>query len=152
MPDVPQWHLEGDWFDVCKCTIPCPCTFAQAPSEGDCEGILAWHIRDGQFGDVRLDDLNVVALGAFEGNLWAGEAKATMGIYIDERADAARPEGAGAQPTRRGGGARAGRDLGRGDDRPRRRLRLEVGMGRPLEQALPVQLERAGRIVSLLGA
>jgi hypothetical protein len=85
--DVPDWQLEGDWFDVCKCTIPCPCTFAQAPSEGDCEGILAWHIERGSYGDVRLDDLNVVALGYFEGNLWAGETKATMGIYIDERAD-----------------------------------------------------------------
>src|SRR5439155_15802995 len=87
MAEVPQWRIAGDWFDVCKCTIPCPCTFAQAPSEGDCEGILAWHIREGSYGDVRLDGLNVVALGAFEGNLWAGETKATMGIYMDERAD-----------------------------------------------------------------
>jgi hypothetical protein len=87
MSDVPKWHLAGDWFDVCKCTIPCPCTFAQAPSEGDCEGILVWHVRDGSFGEVGLDGLNVVALGVFEGNIWLGETKATMGIYIDERAD-----------------------------------------------------------------
>jgi len=60
VPDVSHWRLVGDWFDVCKCTIPCPCTFAQAPSEGDCEGILAWHIREGSYGEVQLDDLNVV--------------------------------------------------------------------------------------------
>src|SRR5207253_3837113 len=87
MAETPRWRLVGDWFDVCKCTIPCPCTFAQAPSEGDCEGVLAWHIREGSFGDVPLDDLNVVALGAFTGNIWAGEGKVTMGISIDERAD-----------------------------------------------------------------
>src|SRR6266436_8706646 len=87
MAGVAQWHLAGDWFDVCNCTIPCPCTFAQAPSEGDCEGILAWHVGKGNYGDVGLDDLNVVALGSFEGNLWEGETKATMGIYMDERAD-----------------------------------------------------------------
>jgi hypothetical protein len=92
MAAAPDWHLEGDWFDVCKCRIPCPCTFAQAPSDGNCEGILAWHIRSGTYGDVRLDDLNVVALGEFEGNLWAGEATATMGIYIDERADESQRE------------------------------------------------------------
>ena len=86
MTEVPQWRLVGDWFDVCKCTIPCPCTFAQAPSEGDCEGILAWHIREGTWGDVRLDGLNVLALGAFEGNVWTG-AKVAIGIYMDERAD-----------------------------------------------------------------
>ena len=72
MSDVQQWHAVGDWFDVCNCTIPCPCTFAQGPSEGNCEGILAWHIREGSYGDVRLDGLNVVALGSFEGNLWTG--------------------------------------------------------------------------------
>ena len=30
MADIPHWHVEGDWFDVCKCNIPCPCEFAQA--------------------------------------------------------------------------------------------------------------------------
>ncbi|MFI5178575.1 MAG: DUF1326 domain-containing protein, partial [Vicinamibacterales bacterium] len=74
-----------------KCSIPCPCYFAQPPTHGDCEGVLAWHIREGTFGDVRLDGLNVLALGAFEGNIWAG-AKATMGIFIDERANARQRE------------------------------------------------------------
>ena len=87
MSEILQWQLAGDWFDVCKCGIPCPCTFAQAPTYGDCEGILAWHIREGHYGDTRLDGLNVVALGAFEGNLWEGKTKATVGIYMDERAD-----------------------------------------------------------------
>jgi hypothetical protein len=86
MSEVLEWRVAGDWFDVCKCGIPCPCTFAQAPTYGDCEGILAWHIREGHYGDVRLDGLNVVALGSFEGNIWEG-AKATVGIYMDERAD-----------------------------------------------------------------
>jgi len=92
MSDIPRWQVVGDWFDVCKCAIPCPCTFAQAPTYGDCEGILAWHIREGHFGDVSLDGLNVVALGFFEGNLWEGETKATMGIFMDERADESQRE------------------------------------------------------------
>jgi hypothetical protein len=92
MAEIPAWNIKGDWFDVCKCTIPCPCTFAQAPSDGTCDGILAWHIREGSYGDVQLDDLNVVALGAFEGNIWAGEAELAMGIYMDERADAGQRE------------------------------------------------------------
>lgn len=85
--DVPRWHVVGDWFDVCRCDIPCPCEFAQAPTDNWCEGVLAWHIREGHYGDVRLDGLSVIAIGAFEGNLWAGEGKATMGMFIDEQAD-----------------------------------------------------------------
>ncbi|HEX5502376.1 MAG TPA: DUF1326 domain-containing protein [Thermomicrobiales bacterium] len=87
MDTVPRWHLTGDWFDVCKCDIPCPCEFAQAPTGNACEGVLAWHIREGQYGDVPLAGLNLLALAAFRGNPWAGEAKATMGLFIDERAD-----------------------------------------------------------------
>jgi hypothetical protein len=52
-----------------------------------CEGMLAWHVREGHYGDVRLDGLNLLALAAFEGNVWAGEAKVRMGLFIDERAD-----------------------------------------------------------------
>jgi hypothetical protein len=85
---VPEWRVRGDWFDVCNCNIPCPCEFAQPPSYGDCQGILAYHIREGHYGDVRLDGLNLVAIGTFEGNLWAGEAKGLkLGFFVDERAD-----------------------------------------------------------------
>ena len=87
MAEIPKWHVEGDWFDVCKCNIPCPCTFAQSPSYGDCEGVLAYHIVKGHYSEVSLAGLNLLALGSFEGNIWGGETKATMGIFIDERAD-----------------------------------------------------------------
>jgi hypothetical protein len=87
MTSIPDWHLVGDWFDICSCNIPCPCEFAQAPTNNACQGILAWHIRQGHYGDIQLDALNVLALGAFEGNLWAGEAKVIMGLFIDERAN-----------------------------------------------------------------
>jgi len=35
--------------------------------------------------------MNILAVGAFEGNIWEG-AKATMGMFIDERADAPQRE------------------------------------------------------------
>src|SRR5690606_15035081 len=83
-----RWRLTGDWFDVCKCAIPCPCTFAQPPTYGDCEGVLVWHIREGSFGDVRLDGLNVLMLGSFTGNPWAGtHTDPYAAVFLDERAD-----------------------------------------------------------------
>ena len=48
---------------------------------------MAYHIREGAYGDLRLDGLNVLAVSQFEGNLWAREAQLTLGLYIDERAD-----------------------------------------------------------------
>jgi hypothetical protein len=95
MAEVESWQLKGDWFDVCRCRVPCACTFAQPPDEGKCEGILAWHITEGTYGDTRLDDLSVVAIAEFEGNIWTGEASPRMGMILDERADDAQREALG---------------------------------------------------------
>ena len=38
--NIPRWNLSGDWFDVCKCKIPCPCAFAQTPTYGDYDGVV----------------------------------------------------------------------------------------------------------------
>lgn len=85
--DIPKWSLLGDWFDVCKCNIPCPCTFAQKPSYGDCDGVLAYHIKKGQYGEISLDGLNVLALSYFKGNIWSGNTKANIAVFFDERAN-----------------------------------------------------------------
>jgi hypothetical protein len=87
--EIPNWRVAGDWFDVCKCNMPCPCEFAQTPTYGDCEGILAYNIKKGNYGETRLDDLNVIAVGNFEGNIWAGDGKTKVNfaLFFDEKAD-----------------------------------------------------------------
>jgi hypothetical protein len=87
MADIPRWWMRGDWFDVCRCDIPCPCEFAQPPTGNHCEGVLAYHIREGAYGDVRLDNLSVMAVAEFDGNIWAGQASVKLGLFIDQRAD-----------------------------------------------------------------
>lgn len=88
MADVPEWHAKGDWFDVCRCNVPCPCSWAQAPDDDYCEGVLVWHIAEGRFGDVPLDGLNVVGLGTFRGNVWAGtHSDPKLAVFVDESAD-----------------------------------------------------------------
>jgi hypothetical protein len=84
---VARWKVSGDWFDVCKCNIPCPCTFAQAPTYGECEGVMAYHINSGHYGETPLDGLNVIMVDGFKGNIWAGETKLTGGWFFDERAN-----------------------------------------------------------------
>ncbi len=92
MADIQDWTLQGDWFDVCSCDIACPCEFAQPPTNNHCEGVLAYHVREGLYGSTRLDGLNVLAVASFSGNVWAGEAKISLGLFIDEQADAQQRE------------------------------------------------------------
>ncbi|MDQ3977837.1 MAG: DUF1326 domain-containing protein, partial [Thermoproteota archaeon] len=85
--NIPQWKASGDLLEVCKCNIACPCEFAQAPTYGDCDSVLAYHVRNGNYGQTSLDGLNVLALTYFKGNIWAGETKASIGLFFDEKAN-----------------------------------------------------------------
>ncbi len=62
--------------------------FAQAPTYGDCDGILAYNIKKGSYSEIPLDGLNVLAVGSFKGNIWAGDGKTklNMAFSFDERA------------------------------------------------------------------
>ena len=84
---VPKWKASGDWFDVCSCNIPCPCEFAQTPTNGECEGVIAYHIKNGYYGNTPLDGLNVLGLTYFKGNIWAGETKLDGAFFFDEPAN-----------------------------------------------------------------
>ena len=60
MADVP-WHLSGDYFENCSCSIVCPCLVSAAapltsrPTEGFCNVPLIFHIESGRYGDIALD-------------------------------------------------------------------------------------------------
>src|SRR5215211_7579809 len=49
-------------------------------------------VLEGNYGGVRLDGLSLIVLASFEGNAWAGEAQASLGLFIDERADESQRE------------------------------------------------------------
>lgn len=96
MAEIPKWRVTGDWFDVCSCDIPCPCEFAQPPTDDRCYGVLAYHIRDGHCGDVTLNNLNLILLGLFGGNLWTGQVRDfRIGLFLDARADEKQREALG---------------------------------------------------------
>jgi len=88
-----QWRIKGDFIDFCKCAVPCPCSWGRPPTEGDCQGVIAFHIREGNYGNVELDGLNMVAISEFEGNIWDPDVRTKGdGLIMDESADDAQRE------------------------------------------------------------
>ena len=57
-----QWRLAGEEVGSCNCAWGCPCQFNANPTHGHCEALVACQIREGHFGDMRLDGV----LCAFE--------------------------------------------------------------------------------------
>jgi hypothetical protein len=49
--------------------------------------VLFWHVREGHYGDVKLDNLSFIRVGGWEGDPWARKATGVASLYIDEHAD-----------------------------------------------------------------
>ena len=79
------WSLEGAWFKNCNCDPGCPCDFNQAPTHGQCEGIIAMRIDRGHYGDVSLDGLAFVGAAYGPGRIDEGDGHIIP--IVDESAD-----------------------------------------------------------------
>ena len=96
MTDQIQWQLSGDYFENCSCSVVCPCLVSAgapltaAPTEGECNVPLVFHIESGRYGKVPLDGLNVFVILQSPGVMAEGNWSAAT--YVDERADDAQTE------------------------------------------------------------
>jgi len=90
MSETKKWHIKGSYFETCNCETACPCVWLQAPSEGDCKLLVAWHIETGYLENQTLDNLNVALACYAPGHMTEGNWQAAL--YIDERADDAQFE------------------------------------------------------------
>lgn len=79
-----DWKLTGTYFETCNCDTTCPCIFLSDPTEDDCSVLVAWHIDEGKFGDVHLDDLNVALAVYSPGNMATTPWQAA--VYFDDKA------------------------------------------------------------------
>ena len=86
-----RWQLAGDYFENCNCNVVCPCLFSpnppltSQPTAGACEVAFGFHIDQGSYGGVTLNDLNVAMAVRAPGPMAEGNWSAAM--YLDERAD-----------------------------------------------------------------
>jgi hypothetical protein len=95
----PTWRLAGEYLENCNCAVLCPCIVGPRnerggalarPTEGHCDVPVVFEIGEGGFGAVRLDGLGAAIVIRTPEAMAAGNW--TVGLYLDERADAAQRE------------------------------------------------------------
>lgn len=89
-----SWKVEGDYFEGCNCQSICPCIFLADPDEGNCKLSIGWHIQKGNYGQTRLDGLNVAGIFYAPGNMVTGP-KWQAALYLDEHANKEQAEALG---------------------------------------------------------
>ncbi len=85
-----KWKLVGNATETCNCEVACPCAFLSAPTQGNCKSLMAFHIDQGNFGDLTLDGFNVILAAYVPGHFTAGNWK--VALYLDDRASQTQQE------------------------------------------------------------
>jgi hypothetical protein len=82
------YEMRGQFLEACDCSVPCPCWFVEDPDEGECTGIIAWHIEQGEIDGVEVTGLTAVSVSQHSGARGAPGEHANMRIalIVDERA------------------------------------------------------------------
>ena len=56
-----NWYWKGRLLEYCSCNSGCPCETKAPPTQGHCDGVMAFQIDEGHYGDVSLDGVIVAA-------------------------------------------------------------------------------------------
>lgn len=78
VPFLAAWHLKGEGLVCCPCTAPCPCRSNAPPTHGHCENTGAYRIREGHYGNIRMDG---VTFAAVQGSM--GLETSPLFLYAD---------------------------------------------------------------------
>lgn len=90
MTKMTRWSFEADFIQACSCDYGCPCEFSAPPTKGFCEGVGAWRIIKGSFGEVNLESLGLGFAARWPKAIHEGNG--TAAIFVDERATPAQRE------------------------------------------------------------
>ena len=80
-----SWCLEADFLQACNCDYGCPCEFSAPPTRGFCEGMGAWRINRGNYGELSLDGLGFAFAARWPGPLHEGNG--VCALLFDQQAD-----------------------------------------------------------------
>lgn len=85
-----SWEIKAREFANCNCDYGCPCQFNALPTHGSCEAVAGFDIKEGHFGETRLDGLRAVYMAKWPGPVHEGNG--TAQVIIDKRANEAQRE------------------------------------------------------------
>ena len=85
LQQIPNWSIKADYIESCNCDYGCPCNFNGFPSNGFCRALIGYHIREGKYGEISLDGLDIV--DAYSWPKAIHEGNGTHKIFITNKAN-----------------------------------------------------------------
>lgn len=80
-----KWNIKSDYIETCNCDFGCPCNFDGFPTYGFCRALVFFHLKEGNFGKVKLDGLEVVYAVSWPKAIHEGSG--TLQLFITKHSD-----------------------------------------------------------------
>ena len=77
---IPKWSFNADYVETCNCDYGCPCNFNGFPSHGFCRALVLYSITSGNYGNVKLDGIDVIYAGSWPKAIHEGNGTAQLFI------------------------------------------------------------------------
>jgi hypothetical protein len=75
------WQIKAKYYEACNCALGCPCNMSGFPTYGKCEGVVAFHVTEGNKDGVDLTGAKVAAAVKWPGAIHEGNG--VLGVVID---------------------------------------------------------------------
>ena len=76
-----DWRIKARYYEACNCAYGCPCNFNGFPTHGNCTGLVAFAVDDGERDGVDLAGLKVASAVDWPGAIHEGNGR--MVVFID---------------------------------------------------------------------
>ncbi|AFU58274.1 hypothetical protein Ngar_c13360 [Candidatus Nitrososphaera gargensis Ga9.2] len=81
---IPKWNIKADYVETCNCDYGCPCNFNGFPTYGFCRALVLYHIKNGSYGNTKLDGIDVIYAASWPKAIHEGNG--TMQLFIGKKA------------------------------------------------------------------
>ncbi len=87
-----SYRIAGTYIAGCDCQLLCPCPVDGPPTgaNGECKGMLGFHVSEGSLDDTDLSGVSFALWNLFTSNITAGNW--TIGIVVDDGASDAQAQ------------------------------------------------------------
>jgi len=75
------WRIKAKYYEACNCAYGCPCNMNGFPTHGYCEGVVAFHVTEGERDGVDLAGAKVAGAVKWPGAIHEGNGK--MAAFVD---------------------------------------------------------------------
>jgi len=109
MTSAVRWSIRGEYFETCSCDFLCPCipsSLTGRMPKGHCNFAMVFQIGQGRYGNLGLEGLNFAVVGNMP-NETAGAGNWSVGLILDERANAEQQKAMTTIASGQGGGPMA---------------------------------------------